>query len=455
MTIIKDAIKKAVASRHFNGLITETFESALEQEKNAIKKKLNPFSVVVKDCFAVQDIRMTCASKMLENFIPNYTATIIQRLIDHGGCVVGKANLDGFGMGSTSTQSYFGPVKGSISNINELEKDWRIAGGSSGGCAVAVHQGFADVAIASDTGGSTRNPAAFHGIFGFKPSYGTLSRHGLVPLANSFDVPAIFATSATKCAEYYTMMAGADIMDSTSISPLPYTSIDLSQLRLGIPKEYNHPTLSPESLEAWKSAANLFRSAGCKVIDVELKHTDYSIVCYHILAETDIASNMARFDGVSFGHRSEQNFKTFNDLLAFSRTESLNDTIRRRIFVGNYYNVRENRGKYFQQAAKVRRLIKEDFDRAFNDVDVLLTPVTSHSAPYYSVVSAAKFKHRQRQDDYFTQPANMAGLPAISIPFSNCNEGLPIGVQLICNYLEDFRLLDIANKFCQLNNSFK
>uniref|UniRef100_A0AC34F4I7 Glutamyl-tRNA(Gln) amidotransferase subunit A, mitochondrial n=1 Tax=Panagrolaimus sp. ES5 TaxID=591445 RepID=A0AC34F4I7_9BILA len=453
MTVIKDAIKKAIASRHFNGLITETFESAIEQEKYAIEKNHNPFPIVVKDCFAVQDIRMTCASKMLENFIPNYTATVIQRLIDHGGCVIGKANLDAFGMGSTSSQSYFGPVKGSISNKDELEKDWRIAGGSSGGSAVAVHQGFADIAIGSDTGGSTRNPAAFHGIFGFKPSYGTLSRHGLVPLANSFDVPAIFSRNATDCAKYYAMMAGTDVRDSTSIDPLPYTSFELSQLRIGIPKEYNHPTLSSDSLAAWKTAAELFRSAGCKVIDVELKHTDYSIVCYHILAETDIASNMARFDGVSFGHRSKNNFKSFNDLLAYSRSESLNDTIRRRIFVGNYYNVRENRGKYFQQAAKVRRLIKQDFDQAFNEVDVLLTPVTSHSAPYYSEVSAAKFKHRQRQDDYYTQPANMAGLPAISIPFSTCDEGLPIGVQLICNYLEDYRLLDIANILYKLNNS--
>uniref|UniRef100_A0AC34RF68 Glutamyl-tRNA(Gln) amidotransferase subunit A, mitochondrial n=1 Tax=Panagrolaimus sp. JU765 TaxID=591449 RepID=A0AC34RF68_9BILA len=447
---VSEAVKKAVNSRPLNALITETFDLALKQESELIEKNKKPFTFVAKDNFAVKNIKMTCATKMLENYIAPYTSTVVQKLIDNGGCLLGKSNMDGFAMGSTSSHSYFGPVKSSLSDLRNLDNDWRIAGGSSGGSAIAVHLGYADVALGSDTGGSTRNPAAFHGIFGFKPSYGTLSRHGLVPLANSFDVPAIFTKSIDDCQRFYEMMCGVDPMDSTSISPLPRKPIELKNLKIGLPKEYAHPMLSKNSLSMWNEGAALLKDAGCEIVEVELPHTEYSIVCYHILAETDIASNMARFDGISFGHRKSGEHRSFNDLLADSRTESLNDTIRRRIFVGNYYNVRENRGKYFQQAAKVRRLIKSDFDQVFQKVDALLTPVTSHSVPLYSEVKAVKFKSRQRQDDYFTQPANMAGLPAISVPFGQCDNGYPMGLQIICDYLQDYKCLDIAQEFYNL-----
>jgi len=450
---VSDAVKKAITARKFNSLITETFDLALKHESETASKGIKPFTFVAKDNFAVKDVKMTCASRMLEDFRAPYTATIIQKLIDKGGCMIGKANMDAFAMGSTSSHSHFGPVKSSLSDEINLDRDWRIAGGSSGGSAVAVHLGIADLGLGSDTGGSTRNPAAFHGIFGFKPSYGTLSRHGLVPLANSFDVPAIFARSASDCLKYYDIMCGVDPNDSTSISPLPRKPLDLKKIKIGIPREYAHPVLSEDTVSMWNKAARLLEAAGCEIIDVELPHTEYSIVCYHILAETDIASNMARFDGISFGHRNKDITTSFNDVLAYSRTESLNDTIRRRIFVGNYYNVRENKGKYFQQAAKLRRLIKTDFDEVFTKVDALLTPVTSHSVPLYSEVEAVKFKQRQRLDDYFTQPANMAGLPAISVPFAYCKDGFPLGLQIICNYLEDYKCLDLAEKLYELNIS--
>lgn len=250
------------------------------------------------------------------------------------------------------------------------------------------------------------------------------------------------------------MMAGVDTYDSTTINPLPRTEVRLKDMTIGIPREYCHPMLSADTVHIWENTINQLVNAGCKVVDVELPHTEYSIICYHILAETDIASNMSRYDGISFGYREEECDASFNELLAQSRTKSLNETIKRRIIVGNFYNIRENRGKYFQQAARLRRLIANDFDNVFTNVDALLTPVTTHSVPLFSEVEI-KFKDKQREDDYFTQPANMAGLPAISIPSGKSLNGYPIGLQLMCNYLEDYKCLDLAEEISGLSECHK
>uniref|UniRef100_A0A914BWF9 Glutamyl-tRNA(Gln) amidotransferase subunit A, mitochondrial n=1 Tax=Acrobeloides nanus TaxID=290746 RepID=A0A914BWF9_9BILA len=444
---VRKAIKRAQSARIYNALITETFDLAEKQAENAVKNGLKPFNVVVKDCFAIEGVRMTCASRMLENYQCPYTATTIKKLLANGGCMIGKANMDEFAMGTTSTNSYFGPVKNALSDVEKLETDWLAAGGSSGGCAVAVKLGFADIALGSDTGGSTRNPAAFHGIFGFKPSYGVLSRHGLVALANSFDCPSIFARTAQDCKLYYDMMKGRDVMDSTSMEPGTSDERDLRTLTIGIPREYHNEYLSEDSIRAWRAAAAALKNYGCTLKKVSLPHTAYSIICYHILAESDIASSMARYDGIEFGHRKPSEVDSFNEVISDSRTDSLLYTVRRRIFAGNFYNIKENKGKYFRQAAKVRRLIKEDFDRVFKEqgVDALLTPVTSHSALLNSEIQMDHFRTRQRYDDYFTQPVNMGGLPAISVPFSNCSKGRPIGLQIICDYLNDDLCLRLSD----------
>ncbi|CAJ0602630.1 unnamed protein product [Cylicocyclus nassatus] len=434
MQRIETAIECAIKSRRYGALITETFDLARVQAKSAMEKGLDPFPVVVKDCFAVEGYPMTCASKMLEKYVPPYTATVVQRLIDKGGCVIGKANMDEFCMGTSSVLGYFGPVKSGLTE--DVEEDWLVPGGSSGGSAVAVQLGMADVGLGSDTGGSSRNPAAFNGLFGLKPTFGTLSRHGLVPLVNSLDVPSILAKSAKACWNFLDKMAGIDKNDATSVEAPPSEKCTtLSRLRIGVPKEYHNEFLSEDAYKVWNHAANLLKKQGAEVVQVSLPHTRYSLVCYQVLSAADIASNMSRYDSIEYGHRSGNEKSTF-DLYASSRNEAFNVVVKRRIFAGNYFLMRENRREFFDKALRLRRKISREMHEALSSVDLLLTPTASGQAPLYSKLKEGFYK-REDQDDFYTQPANLAGVPAISVPFGSSGKHLPIGVQLIGGLLKD------------------
>ncbi|KAI6216063.1 hypothetical protein M3Y94_00459300 [Aphelenchoides besseyi] len=449
MDRVARAIEVAQKSRHLNALITETFDLAQRQCKNHIAEGRSTFNVVVKDNFAVRDVPMTCASRMLANYKAPYTATVVERLVDNGGCVIGKANMDEFAMGSTNVDSYFGPAKNPKTPIAQMDGDFFVAGGSSGGCAVAISEGFADVAIGSDTGGSTRNPASFNGVCGFKPSYGLLSRYGLVPLVNSFDSPSLFTRDVNDCMKYFDQILGRDEKDCTTLNLKDkniYSAIEsLQHVKVGVPMEFRRAKMSEDCRRIWHKAIDSLASAGAQVKDVKLPHTPYSVVCYHILNQSDVFSNMSRYDGIEFGHRENQR-TSFNELMANSRTKALNDVVRKRIFAGNYFNLEENKGRYFLQAAKIRRLIQSDFAAAFQDVDVLILPSTNHSAPTISQVRARSAEENQNED-FFTQSANMCGLPAISIPFGECSNGLPLGVQLIGDYLNDWTCMKVGSLF--------
>ncbi|GMT24603.1 hypothetical protein PFISCL1PPCAC_15900 [Pristionchus fissidentatus] len=446
---IEQAIAFAIRSRPHNALITETFELARSQARAALEKGLQPFPVVVKDCFAVDSVPMTCASRMLESFTPPYTATVVRKLIDNGACVIGKANLDEFCMGTSSALGYFGPVKSGLSDESKIEEDWLIPGGSSGGPAVAVQMGFAEMGLGSDTGGSTRNPAAFNGLVGFKPTYGICSRFGLVPLVNSMDAPSIFARTPKECARYLEMMVGVDDLDATSLDlPKNRRRIEsLKGLRIGIPKEMHNDSLSQDAWAVWNAAAAALQQAGAVLETVSLPYINYSLICYHVLAAVDVASNMARFDGISFGYRSksdEESTSSTYGLLAASRSDSLNEVVRRRIFAGNYYLMKENREKYYEQALKVRRLISDGMRKALEKTDILLTPVACGAPPLYSDLSKGGFQ-REDADDFYTQPVNLAGNPAISLPFGcTSDKKLPIGVQLIGSHFDDLLLTDVG-----------
>ncbi|GMR49091.1 hypothetical protein PMAYCL1PPCAC_19286 [Pristionchus mayeri] len=449
MQKIEQAIAGAIRARSHNALISETFELARSQARAALEKGLQPFPVVIKDCFALESVPMTCASRMLESFTPPYTSTVVRRLIDNGACVIGKANLDEFCMGTSSALGYFGPVKSGLSDESKIDEDWLIPGGSSGGPAVAVQMGFAEMGLGSDTGGSTRNPAAFNGLVGLKPTYGICSRFGLVPLVNSMDAPSIFARSPEECERYLKMVMGVDSLDATSLDvPREQRRIDkLEGLRVGITKEMHNESLSPDAWAVWNAAAAALQRAGAQIETVSLPYIKYSLICYHVLAAVDVASNMARFDGISFGYRSKSEDESASStygLLAASRSESLNEVVRRRIFAGNYYLMKENRAKYYEQALKVRRLITDGMKKALGEVDVLLTPVACGPPPLYSDLSKGGFR-REDADDFYTQPANLAGNPALSVPFGISSEkGLPIGVQLIGAHFEDLLLTDVA-----------
>uniref|UniRef100_A0A8R1I5G5 Glutamyl-tRNA(Gln) amidotransferase subunit A, mitochondrial n=2 Tax=Caenorhabditis japonica TaxID=281687 RepID=A0A8R1I5G5_CAEJA len=440
MQRVESAIEKAVKLRSHGIFISETFELARQQAKRAIENGITPFPVVIKDCFLTKGIPTTCASQMLEKYVPPVDATVVERIVAKGGCIVGKANLDEFCMGTSSALGHFGPVKSALSKISE--DDWIIPGGSSGGSAVAVQTGIADVALGSDTGGSTRNPAAFNGIFGFKPTHGVLSRYGLIPLVNSLDTPSIFARSAEECWQFLEALKGVDSFDSTSIDLPDKRAIDsVKGLRIGVPLEYHNECLSEIGWRYWNRVVGTLKKDGAEIKQLSLPTTKYSLACYSVIAAADVASNMARYDSVAYGHRSSNDSST-NEMYASSRSESLNTVVRRRIFAGNYFLMRKYRKLYYERALKIRRIINDELLSAFEQVDVIITPTASGTAPKYSELRDTLFS-KEDDDDYFTQAANLAGVPSISVPVGN-NDGLPIGIQLMANRLNDRTVCDVA-----------
>ncbi|KAM5325851.1 glutamyl-tRNA(Gln) amidotransferase subunit A, mitochondrial [Glossophaga mutica] len=460
-------------TKFLNAYITVSEEVALKQAEESEERykkghslgELDGIPVAVKDNFSTSGIETTCASNMLKGYIPPYNATVVQKLLDQGALLMGKTNLDEFAMGSGSTDGIFGPVKNPWSYSKQYrekrkqkphgeteDSNWLITGGSSGGSAAAVSAFTCFAALGSDTGGSTRNPAAHCGVVGVKPSYGLVSRHGLIPLVNSMDVPGILTRCVDDAAVVLGVLAGHDCRDSTTIQdpikPLMLPDLtDVSKLCIGIPKEYHVPELSSEVQSLWSKAAKLFESEGAKVIEVSLPHTRYSIVCYHVLCTSEVASNMARFDGLEYGHRCDINVST-EAMYAATRREGFNDVVRGRILSGNFFLLKENYENYFVKAQKVRRLIAKDFVDVFNSgVDVLLTPTTlSEAVPYEEFIKEDN-RTRSAQDDIFTQAVNMAGLPAVSVPMALSNQGLPIGLQFIGRAFCDQQLLTIAKWF--------
>ncbi|XP_006840058.1 PREDICTED: glutamyl-tRNA(Gln) amidotransferase subunit A, mitochondrial [Chrysochloris asiatica] len=460
-------------TKFLNAYITVTEEVALKQAEESEKRyskgqslgDLDGIPFAVKDNFSTSGIETTCASNMLKGYVPPYNATVVQKLLDQGALLMGKTNLDEFAMGSGSTDGVFGPVKNPWSYSKQYrekrkqkplraneDSDWLITGGSSGGSAAAVSAFTCFAALGSDTGGSTRNPAALCGLVGLKPSYGLVSRHGLIPLVNSMDVPGILTRCVDDAAIILGVLAGQDPKDSTTVQdpvkPFVLPSLtDVSKLCVGIPKEYLVPELSSEVQSLWSKAADLFESQGAKVIEVSLPHTSYSIVCYHVLCTSEVASNMARFDGLEYGHRCN-NDVSLEAMYAATRREGFNDVVRGRILSGNFFLLKENYENYFIKAQKVRRLIANDFMDVFNSgVDVLLTPTTLREAIPYSEFIKEDNRTRSAQDDIFTQAVNMAGLPAISVPVALSNQGLPVGLQFIGRAFCDQQLLIIAKWF--------
>ncbi|XP_005190876.1 glutamyl-tRNA(Gln) amidotransferase subunit A, mitochondrial [Musca domestica] len=461
--VVDCALDDAVKLKDLNAFIKLTPELALHQAKESAlryhekqqKGPLDGVTVAVKDNFCTKGITTTCASKMLQDFVPPYNATVYERLVNAGAVLIGKTNMDQFAMGSGTVDSIFGPTKNVWSKSLEND-DWCIAGGSSGGSAIAVASGICYAGIGSDTGGSTRNPAAYCGVVGLKPTYGLVSRHGLIPLVNSMDVPGIFARSTSDCVDILNAIAGPDRLDSTTISK-PYhpialpepEQIDLSKIRIGIPKEYHCTGLSPEVLETWAKIADILEDGGAMVKQVSLPHTPSSIYVYSILNQCEVASNMARYDGIEYGHRADDDRST-EDLYAKTRAEGFNSVVKNRILSGNYFLLRENYNKYFEKALRVRRLIANDFQNVFENVnadenvDILLTPTTLTDAPLYKDFISLSNRDQCAVQDYCTQPANMAGIPALSLPIRLSQQGLPIGLQLMANVLNEQLLLTVA-----------
>ncbi len=442
-----DRIEKA--NKKINCFITVCRESALKEAEKADLKSNSvpsPFAGIPyanKDIFCTSQIRTTCGSKMLENFLPLYDAEIVRRAKNLGLIMLGKTNMDEFAMGSTNETSFFGAVK----NPWDLTK---VPGGSSGGSAAAVAAGLVPFATGSDTGGSIRQPAALCGITGLKPTYGRISRFGMIAFASSLDQAGFLTRNVEDCALCMEFLSGFDPKDSTSanIPKGDYSSELYAKLegkKIGIPKEYFDGNLDSEIGHCLAEAKDIFSKLGCVLVDIELPNTEMAIAAYYIIAPAECSSNLARFDGVRYGFRSI-NSNDIDSLYKNTRNEGFGTEVKRRILIGTYALSSGYYDKYYEQAQRVRSVLKNDFNQAFKKVDVILGPTTPSTA--FPLNKEARSDPTELySSDLYTIPVNLAGLPAISIPAGFGKKELPIGMQLIGQAFNERVLLNVAHQF--------
>lgn len=434
--------------QNLNSFITITEEYALQAAKAADAKiaqgkaeALTGIPIAQKDIFCTKGIKTSCGSKMLDNFISPYDATTVERFNAAGMVMLGKTNMDEFAMGSSNENSYYGPVK------NPWNLDY-VPGGSSGGSAAAVAARLAPAATGTDTGGSIRQPAALCGISGIKPTYGRVSRYGMIAFASSLDQGGLFARSAEDLALLLNAMAGFDAKDSTSSTEaVPNYAASLNDslqgLRIGLPKEFFSSALDNDIANAIQAAVMEYEKLGATIHEISLPNTSLSIPVYYVLAPAECSSNLARFDGVRYGHRCK-NPQDLEDLYKRSRSEGFGKEVIRRIMIGTYALSSGYYDAYYIKAQKVRRLVKQDFDAAFKQVDVILGPTTP--TPAFKLGEKASDPVSMYLSDIYTIAVNLAGLPGMSIP-AGFTRGLPIGMQLIGNTFTEARLLNAAHGY--------
>ena len=449
--IIRELLDRiAAANPALNAYITVTDELALQQAEAADQARadgragaLTGVPLAVKDIFCTDGVLTSCASRMLENFRAPYDATVIEKLKAAGTVMLGKTNMDEFAMGSSNENSHYGPAR------NPWDRE-RVPGGSSGGSAVAVAAGLAPAALGTDTGGSIRQPAAFCGITGLKPTYGRVSRYGMIAYASSLDQGGPMARSAEDCALLLQAMAGFDERDSTSIErEVPDYAASLDQeiggLRIGLPQEYFAEGLDDGVARVIEAAIDEYRRLGAEIVEISLPNSGIAIPAYYVVAMAECSSNLSRFDGVRFGHRCDDP-KDLEDLYKRSRAEGFGDEVKRRILIGTYALSAGYYDAYYLKAQKLRRLISDDFQRAFEQCDLIAGPTTP--TPAFPLGANQDDPVAMYLQDIYTISVNLAGLPAMSIP-AGFSDGLPVGLQLIGNYFDEARLLGAAHRFQQ------
>lgn len=433
-----------------NCYISITEEVALQQAADADARRavgnaqaLTGIPIAQKDIFCTKGVRTSCASKMLDNFIAPYDAHVIEQFNNAGCVMLGKTNMDEFAMGSSNENSFYGAVKNPWDTT-------RIPGGSSGGSAAAVAAGLAPAATGTDTGGSIRQPAALCGITGLKPTYGRVSRYGMIAFASSLDQGGPMTRTAEDAALLLNVMAGFDQRDSTSIKrDVPdYTAqlnTPLSGLKIGLPKEYFTADLNPSVAKQIQQATQVLEKSGAIIKDISLPNTELATSAYYVIAPAEASANLARYDGVRYGYRCDAPVD-LHDLYSRSRSEGFGDEVKRRIMIGTYALSSGYYDAYYLKAQKVRRLIHNDFTAAFNDVDVILAPTTP--APAFKLNEKAADPVSMYLSDIFTIAVNLAGLPSIALPCGLVNE-LPIGMQIIGNAFAESQLLNVAHQYQQ------
>lgn len=449
--MIKEAIDKVLTNAEkLNGELNSFLSierehaanRAAELESSANDGPLRGVPIAVKDNICTKGMRTSCGSRILENYNAQYDATAIRRLYDAGAVVIGKTNMDEFAMGSSNESSAFGPAR----------NPWNtecVPGGSSGGSAVAVASGVVNVALGSETGGSVRQPAALCGIVGLKPTYGRISRYGLVAFASSLDNIGIFGQSAKDVSDVLTTVAGRDPLDSTSADvPVPDYSAalgnDIKGKILGIPRALFSDGIDQDVRSAIDKSIDNLSALGAKIVDIDLPHAKFGIAVYYIIATAEASSNLARFDGVRYGFRAHD-AATLKQMYSKTREEGFGSEVKRRIMLGTYVLSSGYYDAYYAKAQKVRALVKQDYELAFQKCDAILTPTSPTVA----------FKLGEKSDDplamylsdIYTVSANLAGVPAISLPCGLSSDGLPIGLQLVGNFWSESLLLNLASTY--------
>ncbi len=463
--VVKSYLERA---SHFNPIsnsyISLTPEIALHQAKITDERiakgeelrLLEGVPVAVKDLFCTKNVLSTAASKMLENFIPKYESKVTENLFSQGAVMIGKTNLDQFAMGSANITSHFGNVINPWKNKNKPDVQL-VPGGSSGGSAASVAEDSAVISLGTDTGGSIRQPASFCGLVGLKPTYGRCSRWGIIAFASSLDQAGPICKSVKDTALVQQAISGFDKNDSTSVNkevPNWYGNIsaNLKGKKIGIPKEYNVEGMPEEISKIWQKGADILKAQGAEIVEVSLPHTKYALPVYYTIAPAEASSNLARYDGVRYGHRTSQKFSTLDEMYEKTRAEGFGAEVKRRIMIGTYVLSSGYYDAYYTKAQKVRTLIANDFDEVFNKVDALLTPTAPSSA--FVIGENVNDPVKMFLNDVFTIPASLAGVPAISVPAGLDENALPLGLQIISKAWDEQTCFDVAFAIEQ-NSGFK
>ena len=443
--LIQETFLNIKNNSKLNAFITLNEEESLKKANNldniAGSGSLAGIPIAQKDLFCTKDLKTTCGSNMLSNFIPPYSATVIENL-ENAGCIsVGKTNMDEFAMGSSNETSFYG-------NVQNPWGENLVPGGSSGGSAAAVAAGIVPAASGTDTGGSIRQPASLCGISGLKPTYGRISRWGMIAFASSLDQAGPMARTAEDCALLLNEMCSHDEKDTTSIDEvIPDFTENLNSsiqgLKIGLVKEFDLSKLDNDVVQIFEESKKHYESLGAEFIEISLPNISLSVPTYYVVAPAECSSNLSRFDGVKFGKRCD-NPKDLEELYIKTRSEGFGDEVKRRILIGSYVLSAGFYDAYYKKAQQVRRLIKNDFDSAFKNVDIIMSPTTRGAA--FEAGSKGDDPIQMYLEDLFTIPANLAGLPAMSIP-NGMVDNKPIGLQLIGNFLDESRLLQAAHNF--------
>jgi len=436
--------------KDLNAFITVDEPGALERARLADDRRaqgkagpLTGIPFAYKDIYCTKGLRTTCGSRMLEHFVSPYDAHVVEQFSAAGAVALGKCNMDEFAMGSSNESSYFGPVR------NPWDRK-RVPGGSSGGSAAAVAARMAPAATGTDTGGSVRQPAAFSGVCGLRPTYGLVSRYGLIAFASSLDQAGPIARSAEDLALLMNVMAGHDARDSTSLArpKEDYTRMEgkINGLRIGLPREYFGEGIEPGVRRAVEQAVAWFKSQGGRAVEVELPHTGVAVAAYYVIAPAEASSNLSRYDGVRYGHRARE-YGDLIDMYCRTRAEGFGAEVKGRILVGTYVLSHGYYDAYYLQAQKIRRLIARDFDDAFKKCDVILGPTAPTTA--YELGAKTGDPVQMYLGDVFTIPAPLAGLPALSVPCGFDGGNLPVGLQLMGRHFSESLLLGVAHAYQQ------